>query len=79
VAFESRHGCHDGRDEVRAALVPLAAFEVTVRRRGAALARLQLIRIHAEAHRASGLAPFETRFPEDFVEAFGFRLVIDEA
>src|SRR5437879_4674961 len=46
----------------------LAAFEVAVRRRGAALARLEDVRVHAEAHRAAGAAPLEAGGEEDLVQ-----------
>ena len=41
--------------------------------------RLQLVGVHAEAHRAAGLAPLEARRLEDLVEAFGFGLRLHEA
>ena len=52
-------GGHRGGDEVGAAAFALAAFEVAVARAGAALAGLQLVRVHRQAHRAAGLAPFK--------------------
>ena len=54
----------------------LAALEVAVRGRGAALARLQDVGVHSQAHRAAGLAPLEPGLPEDLVEALllGLRL-----
>src|SRR5579872_456947 len=63
---------HGWRHQVRAALVTLAAFEVAVRGRSAALARIELVWIHRKAHRAAGLAPLEAGFDEDFVEPLGF-------
>src|SRR5258708_26334165 len=48
-------GGHGRRDEMGAALVALAAFEIAVRGRGAALARIELVGIHGEAHRAARL------------------------
>ena len=65
-----------GRDEVRAPAAALAALEVAVGGRGAALARLQDVRVHAQAHRAAGLAPVEAGGAEDLVEALrlGLRL-----
>ena len=50
---------HLRRDEVGAAAIALAALKIAVRGRSAALAGLELIRIHAEAHGAAGFAPFE--------------------
>src|SRR5437016_2702595 len=64
-----------------AAARALAALEVAVRGRGAALARLELVGVHAEAHRASGLAPLEARVAEDPVQPFllGLRLHLSGA
>src|SRR4051812_26715945 len=62
-----------------AALVALTAFEVAVRGRGAALFRLELVRVHGEAHRAARLTPLEASLDEDLVEALGFRLLLHEA
>ena len=47
----------------------MAAFEVSVRGRGANFIAHQLVGVHTEAHRASGLPPVETRFPEDLIDA----------
>src|SRR5215467_4332652 len=62
-----------------AALVALPAFEVAVRRRSAALARLELVRVHGKTHGTAGLAPLEARLDEYLVEAFGLRLLFDDA
>src|SRR5205814_6195351 len=56
---------HGGRDEMGAALKALAALEIAVRGRGAALLRLQLVGVHGEAHRAARLAPLEAGLDED--------------
>src|SRR5690606_13450315 len=53
--------------------------EVSVRRRGAPLARLELVGIHGEAHRAARLAPVETGRLEDLVEPFRLGLRLYEA
>src|SRR5947209_1376082 len=58
---------------MRSAALALTADEIAVRGRGAALARGDEIAVHADAHRAARLAPFETGVAEDAVEAFGFR------
>src|SRR5437867_2205678 len=63
---------HRGTDEMRAAAAALPAFEIAVRRRRAALAGFEPVVVHREAHRASGLAPFETGVAENPVQAFGF-------
>src|SRR5260221_7605739 len=70
---------HRWRNQMRAALVALAALEVAVRGRGATLLGLELVRIHAKAHRAAGLAPVEARRLENLVEAFGLGLRLYEA
>src|SRR5262245_48489554 len=78
VAFERGSCCHRWRDQMRAALVALTAFEVAVRGRSTALAGLQLIGVHAEAHGAAGLTPFESGVQEDLVETLGLGLLFDE-
>src|SRR5262249_45390679 len=63
---------HRWTQEVSAAACALAAFEVAVRGRCAALARFQPVVVHREAHRAAGLTPFESRRGENLVETLGF-------
>ena len=58
---------------------PWPAFEIAVRGRGAALARLELVGVHREAHRAARLAPFEAGLDEDLVEPFLLGLVLHQA
>ena len=70
---------HGGRHEVRAPAGPLAALEVAVRRRRAALLGPQLVGVHREAHGAAGLAPLEARRFQNLVEALGLGLLLDEA
>ena len=70
---------HRRRDEVGAALEALAALEVAVRGRGAALLRREPVGVHGEAHRAAGLAPVEARRDEDPVEPLGLGLHLHEA
>src|SRR3990170_1860440 len=74
-------GCrgHRGGDEVRAAAAALAAFEIAVGGRGAPLARLQLVRVHRQAHAATRLAPLEAGLLEDAVEAFPLGLLLHES
>src|SRR4051794_28473622 len=69
VALDRRRGGHLGRDEVRAPAAPLAALEVAVRGRRAALAGLEDVGVHAQAHRAPRAAPVEAGGLEDLVEA----------
>src|SRR5581483_6916084 len=56
VAGDGGGGGHLRRDQVRAPAVALPALEVAVRGGGAALAGLELVGVHAEAHGAAGLA-----------------------
>src|SRR6478672_7863561 len=74
VPFDGRRGGHLRGDEVRAAAAALAALEVAVRGRGAALAGLEDVRVHAQAHRAAGAAPVEAGGAEDLVEPLGLGL-----
>src|SRR5690242_4731685 len=67
----NRGSCsHRRRNEMRAALIALAALEIAVRGRGAALAGRELVGIHRKTHRAARLAPFKTGLDEDLVETF---------
>ena len=70
-AAHRRRRRHDGRDEVGASALALASFEVAVRCGGAALPHFQLVRVHAQAHRAAGKAPLRTEVGEDLVQALG--------
>src|SRR5271170_1822787 len=71
-------GCsHLRADEVRASSASLAAFEIAVAGGGAALAGLENVGVHAEAHGAAGLAPLEASLDENLVEAFLFGLRLD--
>src|SRR5664279_21312 len=63
-----------GRDEVGAAALARAAFEVAVRGGRAALPRCQGVGVHAQTHRASGFAPLRASVDEDLVEALVHRL-----
>src|SRR5258706_1117783 len=74
------NGCRGGHfraDEVGAATFALAALEVAVTGAGAALAGLEDVRVHSEAHRAAGLTPFETGVLENAVEPLLLRLGFD--
>src|SRR5213594_1163423 len=62
---------------MRASTAALPALEIAVGRRGAALAGAQHVGIHAEAHRAAGVAPLEPGVPEHAVEPFALRLGFD--
>src|SRR5262245_3234123 len=68
-------GCgHHRADQMRPAVAALAALEIAIRGAGAALMRWEHVRVHADAHAASGVAPFEARRAENFVQAFLFGL-----
>src|SRR5436853_4922015 len=77
MTLDGRRSGHLGRDEVRAPAATLAALEVAVRGRGAALARREDVRVHPEAHRATRRAPIEAGTAEHLVEALGLRLRLD--
>src|SRR5436853_5870148 len=62
---------------MRAPAAALAALEVAVRCRGAALAGLEDVRVHAQAHGAARAAPLEARGLEDPIEALGLGLRLD--
>src|SRR6185503_1233112 len=76
VPGDRRRGRHRGTDEVGASAGALAALEVSVRGRSAALAGVEPIRVHAQAHRAPRLAPLEAGFAEDPVEPFALGLLL---
>src|SRR6266478_108920 len=61
-AGDRRGRRHRGRHEMGAAFVALTALEIAIRRRGAALAGIELVWVHGKAHGAAGLAPVEARF-----------------
>src|SRR3954465_11680056 len=73
-ALDGGRGRHLGRDEVRAPATALAPLEVAVRGRGAALAGLEGVGVHPQAHRTAGAAPVEAGGAEDLVEALGLGL-----
>ena len=60
---------HRGAEQVGAAAGALPSLEVAVRRRRAPLAGLEDVRVHPEAHRAAGAAPFEAGALEHLAEA----------
>ena len=78
VAFDRRGRRHRRADQVGAAAGALAAFEVAVAGRGAALAGLEPVGVHRQAHRAAGLAPLEAGALEDLVEAFALGLLLHQ-
>src|SRR5712664_1620349 len=70
VSRDGGRGRHRRADEVRAPAFALPAFEVAVRGRGTALAAPEAVGVHAKAHRAARLAPFEAGVAEYAVEPF---------
>ncbi len=58
---------------MRSPAASLPTFKIPVAGGGAALARLQNIRIHSQAHRASRFAPFESRIQKNLMQAFLLR------
>src|SRR5579859_371961 len=72
VSVDRRRRGHRRADQMGATALALAALKVAVRGAGAALARLQDVRIHAQAHAATGFAPLEAGVGEHAVEALQF-------
>ena len=54
---------------MRASARSLTALEIAVRGRDAALSRGQLVFVHAQTHRAAGIAPLKSGLNQDGVEA----------
>ena len=69
---------HRRRYQVSATPLTLTPFEVSVRGRCAALARLKPIGIHRETHRTPRLAPFEARIQEYSVKSLRLGLCLDQ-
>src|SRR5439155_658410 len=70
---------HLGAHEVSPAAAALAALEIAVRGRSAALARLEPVCVHTQAHGAAGFAPLEAGVLENSVKAFVLRLRFHQA
>src|SRR5258706_11654290 len=70
---------HPRAHKVGPAAGALPALEIAVRSRSAALARLEPVCVHAQAHGAARLAPLETGVLEDPVHAFVLRLRLHQA
>src|SRR5699024_8258323 len=67
------NGCrrgHERRDQMSATTLALSSLEIAVRGGCAALSRTELVRVHAQTHRATRLTPFRTRSDECSVESF---------
>ena len=78
MAFHRSGYCHCRRHEMGPAAGSLAAFEISIAGRGAALSWLKHVGIHRQAHTAPGFPPFESRFFEQAVEPFLFGLLFHE-
>src|ERR1700677_1499022 len=69
----NRRRCgHHRAHQMGAAPATLASFKIPVAGGGATLAGLQNIGIHSQTHRASGLAPLETRVQKNLMQSFLF-------
>ena len=67
---DRRGGDHGRRHYMRPRTAPLAAAEIAIGGRGAALAGRNDIAIDADAHRAAGVRPFEAGIAENTIEPF---------
>src|SRR3546814_5059150 len=67
-----------GTHQMRPSAPPLPILEIAVRCRPTAFAGLQPVGVHADAHRASGLAPVEPRGAQYGVDALRLRLSLDQ-
>lgn len=76
---ERGRGGHGRGHEVGTSTGTLTALKVAVRSRSAALTGGELVRVHAEAHGATGLAPVEAGLDEDAVESLRLGLRADES
>ena len=77
VPGEGGRGGHRRGEQVGPTTTPLAPLEVAIGGGGAALARLQDVGIHPQAHRAPGVPPLEPRLLEDAVEPLRLGLQLD--
>ena len=69
---------HDGTDEVGAASRALPTFKIAVGGGRAALAGVQPVLIHGQAHGTSRLAPFKTGSGENPVQSLRLSLALDQ-
>src|SRR5205823_4026331 len=74
VAGDRGRGGHRRTNQVRSASTPLPSLEVPVAGRRAAFARSENVRIHAETHRTTGVAPLEACLAKEGVESLGLGL-----
>jgi hypothetical protein len=78
MAVHGRRGRHGWADQMGASARTLTTFEVAVAGGGTALARLQAVSVHGQAHGATRLAPLKACGLEDFVQPFTFGLRLDQ-
>src|SRR5919106_213812 len=78
VSRDCRSRRDGGRHEVSSAAAPLTSLEVAVARARAALAGLELVWVHAEAHRATSVTPFESSVLEYDVESLVLGLLLHQ-
>src|SRR5690348_13846077 len=76
LAGDRRGGRRQRAGQERAAARALPAFEVAVAGADRVLARLDLVTVHGDAHRAPRLAPLRARLEEDAVEPLGLGLLL---
>src|SRR5882757_6730946 len=62
-----------------AAARPLTSLEIPVGRAGATLPWLQLVRVHAQTHRAARLAPLEPGLTQDAIQPLRLGLLLHRA
>src|SRR4026209_294168 len=76
-AFDGGRGRRRRPRRMRAAAAALAPLEIAIARRCAPLTLAEDAVVHAEAHRAARLAPFEAGLCEDPIEAFALGVRLD--
>src|SRR5437660_4832622 len=74
MAGDRRRCGHLRAHEMGPAAGALTALEIAVRSRSTPLARIEPVRVHAQAHRTPGLPPLEPGVLEDPVKTFVLRL-----
>ena len=76
----NRGRCSHGRaDQMGTSAVALAAFKVAVAGGCTALAGLEFVCVHGQAHRATGFAPLKTGGFEYLVQTFALGLRFHQA
>src|SRR5450755_1607371 len=70
VTSDGRCRRHHRADQMSSPTASLPTFKISIAGGGAALSRLQNVRIHAQAHRASRLPPFEPGILKNAMQPF---------